>query len=104
MNAAEFARRRARIERFALKTRRYRAMMRSLMKRSRAIPILAFGRLVGWRLPDGSVACVKQRFRTQAAALLELSGIARTSSHSYIPVRAYQCEWCGGWHLTSKAK
>lgn len=72
------------------------------MRRGRAVPIIAFGRIVGYRLSDGKVACLKQRFRSESAALLELSTIRRTSNRTHIPVRAYRCEWCGGWHLTSK--
>lgn len=102
MRAADFARRRARIEQGALNGRRYRAEMRALMKRSRAIPIIAYGRVVGYRLADGRVACVKQRFICEASAVAELASIERTATHNYIPVRAYPCEWCGGWHLTSK--
>lgn len=102
MRAADFARRRARIEHGST-GRRYRAELRALMKRSRAIPIIAYGRIVGYRLADGRVACVKQRFRCEASALDELAGIRRTANHFYIPVRAYRCEWCDGWHLTSKA-
>lgn len=101
MRAAEFARRRARIEHGST-GRRYKAELRALMKRSRAVPIIAYGRIVGYRLADGGVACVKHRFRCELSALAELAAIRRNTTSSYVPVRAYRCEWCAGWHLTSK--
>jgi hypothetical protein len=101
MRTAEFVRRRARIE-HASRGRRYRVEIRALLKRSRAVPIIAYGRIVGYRLSDDGVACVKQRFRSEASAVAELVSIRQTANNSYIPVRAYECEWCHGWHLTSQ--
>lgn len=78
--------------------------MRYLVRRLRGVPIVANGKLIGHRFPDGSVACVKRRFRALALALLELERIAHTDHGPHIPVRAYRCEWCFGWHLTSQAR
>lgn len=110
MNAGEFARRRARIEGEQGARNRGRGRgfkgraLRALAKRARAAYIVPNGRRIGFRLPDGSVACVKHRFRDQGAAHMELQRIARHASHGYVPVRAYRCEWCGGFHLTSRAQ
>lgn len=108
MRAGEFARRRARIEsEKGTATCRHgrsyrRKAMRALVKRAGAARIIPNGRRVGYRLPDGSVACDKQRFRTLEAAQTELARIAVHSAHAYVPVRAYLCPWCGGYHVTSR--
>lgn len=105
MRAAEFARRLARIEREAA-TRGAgfrRGATRALTRRAGAALIVPQGRIAGWRLPDGSVACVKERFRTLDAAQHELHRIGRHASHEYVPVRSYRCHLCDGWHLTSRA-
>lgn len=109
MRASEFARRVARIDsdkglKFRPHGRGYRRKaIRALLKRSGAALIVPNGRFVGYRMKDGSVVCVKQRFHTRASAEVELARIGRHASHDYVPVRAYCCEWCGGWHLTSRA-
>lgn len=103
MKAGEFSRRRARIE-SARGCKFQRKALRALAKRARAAIIVPNGKRIGYRLPDGSVACEKQRFHSEDAANTELTRIARQASHAYIPVRAYRCEWCSGWHLTSRAK
>lgn len=109
MRAGEFARRRARIQcDRGDKLRPHgagyqRKALRALVKRSGAALIVPNGRVVGYRMRDGSVACMKQRYRSETAAHAELSRIASHASHSYVPVRAYRCEWCDGWHLTSRA-
>lgn len=110
MRAGEFARRRARIESemrpgFNRHGKGFRRKaLRALVKRAGAAFIVPNGRRIGYRLPDGSVACEKQRFRTEDAANAELRRIAFHASHAYIPVRAYRCEWCDGFHLTSRAR
>ncbi len=109
MRAGEFARRRARIESDkGLKCRPHspafqRKALRALAKRAGAALIVPIGRRIGYRLPDGSVACAKQRYRTHEAADAELQRIAVHASRAYVPVRAYRCDWCGGFHLTSRA-
>lgn len=101
MHATEFARCMARIERQIRGQRRVTAM-RALRKRAHARPVYSHGRVIAYRMPDGSIACVKQRFVCESSALAMLASIRRTATNSHIPVRAYLCEWCGGWHLTSK--
>lgn len=76
--------------------------MRALARRAGAAIILPNGRHVGYRLPDGSVACAKHRYRDEVAAQMELARIRRDAVRGYVPVRAYRCEWCDGWHLTSR--
>ena len=109
MTAGEFARRRGLIEfdrgdRHKARGRSFkRKALQALAKRAGAALMIPNGRRVGYRLPDGSVACEKQRFRDSTVALAELERISRHAVHAYVPVRAYHCEWCGGWHLTRKA-
>lgn len=109
MKAGDFARHVARIDHGASNRTRNRGKgfrqkaLRALAKRAGAALILPRGKFVGYRMPDGSVACLKERYRTHDAAMHELERIGKHSSHGYIPVRTYLCEWCGGYHLTSRA-
>jgi len=104
MRAAEFARRRARIEHEACgRGAKYRRALNSLVRRSGAITIIVANRIVGYRLGDG-VACSKQRYRSLDGAHDELRRIHVFGRHAHIPVRAYQCEHCNGWHLTSRVE
>lgn len=41
------------------------------------------------------LACVKRTYETQVDALVAAAGY-RTS----VTMRAYECRWCGHWHLT----
>lgn len=43
----------------------------------------------------------KRRYRDHAEAVRALQSAAR-SGHDYIPIRAYECDTCGGWHLSSQ--
>lgn len=104
MNAAEFARRRGRIEHQAGRKHSWRVKaMRQLVNDAHAILVVAGGKIVGWHLPSGETVCMKQRFRDEGAATFQLGQIARTDgARLKRPVRAYACQFCGGWHLTSK--
>ncbi len=107
IRAGDFARRLGRIEHNAAhgRSRAYRRKaVRALVKRAGAALIVPRGRVVGYRLPDGGVACTKQRYRSQGAADAELARIGRHAQRAYVPVRTYLCEWCGGYHLTSRAR
>lgn len=55
------------------------------------------------RRPKRTRACGKRRFRDHAEATHALHTLQR-SSRASIPVRSYECEVCGGWHLTSQAR
>lgn len=49
--------------------------------------------------------CRKRRFRDEIAAKLALAGIEQDGDvREKAPRRAYRCQACGGWHLTSKGK
>jgi hypothetical protein len=103
MNASTFARYVERIERrMHGKPARQLKAIRSMARRERAAMVFANGKLVGFRLRDGSMVCRKHRYRDEAAALVDLARIAYTSTSSKVPVRAYRCGECHGWHLTSK--
>lgn len=103
MNASEFAKKRAAINRRAKGREAFaRKALGHLIREARAVPLAAGGKTFGYRLPDGTVACVKQRYRDQQSAVLELLHIAKHASNGNIPVRSYECNSCGGFHLTSK--
>lgn len=105
MHASEFARKRARIERRAGARKGFASKaLAHLVREAGAQPIHARGQLVGWRMPDGGVVCIKLRFRDLVAAQLELARIARHAKNKNVPVRAYACQHCGGFHLTSQAR
>ena len=69
-------------------------------KRSKAIGSF-LGAHPGARfVPEHS--CGKTRYASASAADSALAVIARYSDRSgRVPVRAYACPACGGWHLTS---
>ena len=48
--------------------------------------------------------CRKFRYRDEIAAKLAMAGARRRdgSRRARLEVRAYRCERCKGWHLTSK--
>lgn len=105
MHASEFARKRARIERRAGARKGFASKaLAHLVREAGAQPIHARGQLVGWRMPDGGVVCIKLRFRDLVAAQLELARIERHAKNRNVPVRAYACQHCGGFHLTSQAR
>lgn len=107
MRAADFARQLSRIHSVAKhggSLARASRCARALIRRTGAVPIVHASKVIAYRLPDGSIACEKQRFRDPESAGVELARIRRTSAHSYIPVRAYRCDLCRGWHLTSKSQ
>jgi len=52
-----------------------------------------------------SLNCIKENkfiFASQKDAKTELRRIANINSLNKKPIRTYECEHCGGWHLTSK--
>lgn len=47
-------------------------------------------------------ACNKRRYRDHAEAIGALRSIrAGQAKRQVVPSRAYPCDRCGGWHLTS---
>lgn len=104
MKAAEFTRRRVRAEiEYRAKGRSYKAALRHLVQRSKAVIVVANNKIIGYRMTDGSVSCLKRRYQNSIDAELDLARIHAKANHGHIPVRAYRCEWCHGWHLTSRA-
>lgn len=104
MHARQFTRERHRIERQAGgKQRHADAALRHLVRRTGAIAVIANHRIVGYRMRDGSVACMKQRYRTFIDAQQDLTRIQRIARHTHVPVHVYRCQWCAGFHLTSRA-
>lgn len=103
MNGAQFARARALVERKPMTARRRRRALAHLVREARAAVVIVGGKEVGFRTPDGFVVCVKRRHATMEAAQAELDDIHRfpTSRGAHVPVRAYHCPACKGWHLTS---
>src|SRR5690606_7232048 len=75
-------------------------------------PAGAGGVTVGWRRKrfeanDGHVGtyiCVsaKRTYPTRAAAEEALAEVSQRPPRGEIPVRAYRCDLCPFWHLTSK--
>jgi hypothetical protein len=46
--------------------------------------------------------CKKTKYCSKVAAELDIAKIKRISTQEKIPQRAYRCNKCGCWHLTSK--
>lgn len=103
MNAAQFARARERIAREGRGRRGYESKAtRKLVREARARTLVWGKRIIGWRMPDGTLVCRKRRYGSQEAAALDMLALQAEHGKRGLPRRAYQCEFCGGWHLTSK--
>ena len=103
MNAGQFARRLAYIEHQHKRSRDYkRKAVRSLVREAGAIPMARSGKLTGWRLPNGQIVCKKRRYKSHDEAALELLIIQARPWTKKVPTRAYHCNLCHGWHLTSQ--
>jgi len=53
--------------------------------------------------PAKTSPCPKVHFHSYKLAQDKLKIIMRTSQRKKIPVRAYKCDKCGLWHLTSRS-
>lgn len=105
MNAATFAARRARIQAKHGTGRAYRKRFAHLVRDARAALVVVDRKVVGYRLPNGQMVCVKERHPTETVALLVMERIHTANwNHHRVPVRAYPCPYCLGWHLTSQAR
>lgn len=54
--------------------------------------------------PNNSIDCKKVRFSSEAFANIHIAKLKSTSTRKKIPNRAYLCEHCNLWHLTSSDK
>jgi hypothetical protein len=54
------------------------------------------------RTKDAAMACQKNPYPSQFLALRALDAILAVGKPGKQPVRAYPCEHCHRWHLTSK--
>jgi hypothetical protein len=103
MNAAQFSRARQRIEREAKSRKGYGPKaLRHLVHEARAVKVIWGPRIIGWRMRDGTMVCRKDRYATQDQATNVMLGIQAEHGKRGKPRRAYQCNFCGGWHLTSR--
>jgi hypothetical protein len=103
MNAAQFSRQRDRIAREAKSRKGFgRPAMRKLVRDARAVTVIWGKNIIGWRMPDGVMVCRKRRYVERGAAVSDMLGIQAEHGKRGLPRRAYQCEFCGGWHLTSR--
>lgn len=105
MNGHQFASKRGRILHRPRSERHTRRAIERLARECGAQPVYVGRKLVAHEFPDGFVVCEKRRYRDHAAAMAELRNVhafAHLHDHK-LPGRAYQCERCGGWHVTSRA-
>ncbi|QJB21786.1 hypothetical protein XccvBFoX1_gp47 [Xanthomonas phage FoX1] len=80
-----------------------RSATRQLVSRNGAAAIIEGHKVIGYRMRDGSVACLKLRYYTAQDGHTEMARIREGANHKYLPVRVYHCPWCDGYHLTSRA-
>lgn len=106
MNAQEFIKRRAKIEGTWGRARDWqRNAFKRLVREAGAVPVVGKRRVVAYHLAAGEVVCVKQRFKDEPAAAMSLQMIhEERQPREHIPVRAYHCAHCKGWHITSMPK
>lgn len=53
-------------------------------------------------IPELHIICKKIVYSSEKIAKAELKRISEMKNDHKIPIRSYQCEVCGGLHLTSK--
>lgn len=105
MNAAEFARQRQAIDQRCHGHKQRTRAMAHLIRSARAVLVVRQHRVVGYRMTTGEIVCVKARYRDEAKAMAAMERIqANNWAEQRVPVRAYACQHCGGWHLTSQAR
>lgn len=46
--------------------------------------------------------CVKKKYISKAAAVTHMEWMWANCNSDYLPVRAYECDKCTAWHLTSQ--
>lgn len=51
-----------------------------------------------------ATTCKKVSYGTEAFALADIRTIQKDSDRATVPIRAYHCNICNGWHLTSKPR
>jgi len=73
-----------------------------LVLKSGATTIIKDRRIIGWRMKDGHVVCVKSRYPNEERARLAIENIQEATQGLRVPTRAYFCVHCYGWHLTSQ--
>jgi hypothetical protein len=106
MNAAEFARRRARIERECHgRGKKYQRRIAHLVNDARAALVVMAHKIVGYRLPNGEMVCIKTRYRNWDEATEDVMRIqAANDPGARVPIRAYACVHCHGFHTTSQRR
>lgn len=106
MNAAEFSRRRARIVfEFHGRGKRYNRQLAHLIQDAHAVLVVMERKVVGYRLPNGEMVCIKMRYRTATEATEDIERIqASNVNGGRVPIRAYACQHCQGFHTTSQAR
>lgn len=105
MNAAEFARKRARIARSGAPSKKRQRGLAHLLREAKAALVIHDRKVIGYRLPNGEMVCIKERYRTEHDATVHMERIqAANRDGQRVPQRVYACANCHGWHLTSRAK
>lgn len=103
MNPQKFAQKISRLDRLGLSTSQGRNVLGRLVRQAGAAYVISHGKITGYRLPGGGMVCRKRRYGSADIASRELHHISTTSLRSHVPVRAYRCPDCAGYHLTSSA-
>lgn len=105
MRASIFTRERLRIERqWQGKRAGARKALQHLVRREGAALVIEGNRRVGYRMRDGSVACLKVRYHSVHDAAQDIARIQGLPNSEHKPCRVYLCPWCSGFHLTSRAQ
>lgn len=105
MTPESFLRHRRRVTMKNPKEAARRKGMARLARTSGAKMVFIGRKHVGWKLPGGSIVCVKERFCDEQRAQAAMDRIRdRQPFGDRVPIRAYQCSECLGWHLTSEEK
>jgi hypothetical protein len=105
MNAVNFIRHRSRIEHeYHGRGKQYKRALSHLVRDAKAALVVVRRKIVGYRLPTGEMVCVKTRYPDEAHAIADVLRIQAHGDGHRVPIRAYPCPHCRGWHTTSQQR
>ena len=54
--------------------------------------------------PEEQSDCKKVKYVSREVAVSHIKWISKNSKNEKVPVRAYECDKCTSWHITSQSK
>lgn len=86
------------LELYKTRKQKYQQLIKYIEKNLDKIKAIKEGKITP---PPLGITCEKVIFPSEKEAKREIKRIAKLEQKHKKPVRTYECEDCGGWHLTS---